>query len=431
MNYKELLDMNESVYQDSKVENTRKASIVDSIDRTLGICEQNKNIIDNIDDDFLNKVRLEKQDMPFLFLAVALQTLRWILLPSLDLDYSQIEKEDRLEANELKHGGTLKGKRSGQRYEKPAINKYKNSHYKRYIQEEQEYRSKLKGEGQYRYLSWIEILFHPVPDDAMSGSENILIKRNDFLGKTTFLSPIGKQLTGKNHHVATLGHDPVLGWFFGTLNIMASMITFCDLQTYKVTRSQQLDKWQQTINYAEPIGLLNMLEYCIGSFEEDNKRLSAAVARQAMHMQSDKYTKDGLPIPLLNPELAQKLIDKGWNSNEMDRVLKKAIKNVGGISTQYYLAEFINSIIRSIYLLADPNEIMFQKVKIERILSISCVISEFSNVAVVAATRNISKLDIGGIVYAIHQIVFDLNTRAEIEMDYISNEFSRVLEEKE
>ena len=115
----------------------------------------------------------------------------------------------------------------------------------------------------------------------------------------------------------------------------------------------------------------------------------------------------------------------------MDRVLKKAIKNVGGISTQYYLAEFINSIIRSIYLLADPNEIMFQKVKIERILSISCVISEFSNVAVVAATRNISKLDIGGIVYAIHQIVFDLNTRAEIEMDYISNEFSRVLEEKE
>lgn len=429
MNYKELLEINDELYQDSKKQVEANLRIINSIDRTMGICENNRSIVDKIDDSFLDKVKLTKNDLPFLFLAIGLQTVRWFLMPSFDFDYSKISKDERLQANEVKHQGKLEGYRSGQRYEKPEINRYKRNHQDKYIDEQIEYRNKIKGNGSFKYISWIEILFHAVPYDAMEGSEKILIKSKNLIGKTTFLSPIGKQLTGKNHHVATLGHDPVLGWIFGTMNIMSSMITFCDLQTYTVKQDVQLDKWKQSIDYLHPSNIGEMLSYCIGSVMEDYKRLPAAVARQAMHMQSDKYTKDGLPIPLLSPDKAQELINRGWNSNEMERVMKKTMKNVSITTLQFLVSEFINYVIRSIYLIVNLEDNRINQVKIERILTISSIIAECSNVGVVVATRNISRLDIGGLISMIHQIVFDAETRLEIEMDFINTEFDRLIME--
>ena len=425
MDYKELMRLNDELYHESKKQTDKKMKIINSIDKTMGICEQNKNIVDDIDNCFLDKVKLTKADLPFLFLATALQTVRWFLMPSVDLDYSKISKDQRLEANEVKHGGQLDGFRSGQRYEKPQINQYKINHKDKYIKEEVEYKNKIRGQGTYKYLSWIEILFHAVPYDAMNGSENIHINSNSWISKTTILSPIGKQLSGKNHHVATLGHDPVLGWIFGTMNIISSMITFCDFQTFPVKQDVQLDKWKQSIDYLHPSSLGEMISYCIGSIREDYKRLPAAIARQAMHIKSDKFTKDGLQIPLLTPDIAQKLINKGWNSNEIERIIKKTVKNSSIIAMQFVISELVNFIIRYIYLFINLGDI--NKAKIERILTISSTIAEFSNVGVVIATRNISKLDIGGLISMVHQIVFDLNTRIEIETDYINNEFNKLI----
>lgn len=431
INYDELRTLNENLYNENRLEIENRVRIVNSIDRTLGICEQNVEIINDLESDFLHKTKLSKQDIPFLFMAAALQTARWLLLPSLDLEFSKIEKGDRLESDEVKHGGVLDGKKSGKRYEKPEINKYKNNNSEKYNFEENEYRNKLQGKGEYKYLSWIEILFHAVPYDAMSGSENILIKSKNVLGKTTFISPMGRQLNGKNHHVATLGHDPVLGWIFGTMNIASSMITFCDLQTFPVNQGVQLDKRQQTIDYMHPSSIAHMINYCIKSFQEDYKRIPAAVARQAIHMQSDKYTKDGLPIPLLSPDIAQSLINKGWNSNEMERLMKKVLKNAGIISAQFFIAEIINMIIRSIYLFLNADkEIGIAKVKIEKILSISSVMAECSNVAVVAMTKDVSRLDIGGLISMVHQIAFDLKTRTEMETEYLQREFDKLIMEK-
>ena len=350
MNYQELLALNEEINKDCIEQTDRNNKIVNSIDRTIGICEENKNIVNKIDDDFLSKTKLTKNDIPFLFLAVGLQTVRWLLMPSLDLDFSKISKDDRLDSNEIKKGGKLSGQKSGKKYEKPEINRYKSNHQEKYSEEAAEYRNKLKGHGKYQYLSWIEILFHAVPYDAMTGSENISIQSKNLFGKLTFSSPIGKQLNGLNHHVATLGHDPVLGWIFGTMNIMSSMITFCDLQTFPVIQGIQFDQWKQSIDYLHPSNIGGMFEYCLGSIKEDNKRLPAAVARQAMHMQSDKLTKNGLQIPFLSPDKAQNLINKGWNSNELERLMKKVAKNAGIIALQFFISEFINLTIRSIYL---------------------------------------------------------------------------------
>lgn len=430
-NYSDLQRLNDEIYKESEELRSQQEIIVQNIDRTINICENNQQIINSIERDFLSKTKLQKKDLPLLFLATALQTLRWILLPSLDLDFTQISKEDRLNANDNKKSGLLAGKKSGQRYEKPEIDKAIRENEDEYSKEVDEYRNKLKGKGKYCYLSWLEILMNPVPYDAMVGSENINIISKNLLGRTTFYSPIGKQLVGKNHHVATLGHDPVLGWVFGTMNIVSSRITFCDLQTYPVIQNVQLDKWGQSIDYLNKSSISEMICYCINSFQEDTKRIPAAIARQAMHMQSDKYTKDGLPIPLLPPDKAQKLINEGWNSNEAERLLKKATKNTGVIALQLTIAELINMIIRSIYLFMFPDEgISFNKVKIEKILTISSLIAECSNVAVVVATRDISKLDIGGLISLLHQIVVDRNTQLKIEMEYIKNEFRALVMEE-
>lgn len=429
-NFSDLQKMNDEIYRDSKELSSQQEKFVKSIDRTIDICQNNQQIINSIENEFMSKTKLQKKDLPFLFFATALQTLRWILLPSLDLEFSQISKEDRLNANDNKKSGLLAGKKSGQRYEKPEIYKAIHENETKYSKEVEEYRNKLKGKGEYRYLSWIEILMHPVPYDAMVGSENINILSKSALGRTTFCSPIGKQLVGKNHHVATLGHDPILGWVFGTMNIASSRITFCDLQTYPVIQSVQLDKWGQSIDYLNKSSISEMIRYCINSFQEDTKRIPAAIARQAIHMQSDKYTKDGLPIPLLSPDKAQKLINEGWNSNEAERLLNKAAKNAGIIATQFTIAELINMIIRSIYLFMFPDEgISFNKVKIEKILTISSFIAECSNVAVVAATRDVSRLDIGGLISLVHQIVVNRDTHLQIEMEFVKSEFRTLVME--
>ncbi len=427
-NYNNLLRLNDEILRDSIILNEKNEKIFHTINKTIDICENNQQIVNEIENDFLKKTKMRKQDIPFLFLATALQTLRWILLPSLDLEFCQISKENRLNANDNKKSGPLAGRKSGQRYEKPEIYRAIHGDEIKYNQEVAEYRNKLKGRGEYNYLSWLEILMHPVPYDAMLGSENINILSKNAFGRTTFNSPIGKQLVGKNHHVATLGHDPILGWVFGTMNIVSACITFCDLQTYPVIQSVQLDKWGQRIDYLNKSSVAEMVKYCVNSFQEDGKRIPAAIARQAIHMQSDKYTKDGLPIPLLTPDKAQKLINEGWNSNEAERLLSKAAKNVGVVAAQFTIAELINMIIRSIYLFMFPDDgVRFNKVRIEKILTISSLIAEGSNVAVVVATRDISRLDVGGLISLVHQIAVNRKTQLEIELDFINREFRELV----
>lgn len=431
VNYDEFHQINDKI----QIENQRNLDciyrICQSINNTRTICQNSEIILTELDEVFLKKIKLTKKDIPFLFLAVALQTLRWILLPSLQLDFQQISKEDRLNSNEYRKNGILQGERSGSRYEKIKINEILSNNATKRQDETIKYREKLNGKPQYKYLSWLEILLHAVPYDAMEGSEYILIRSKSILNKVTFESPIGTRLYGKNHHVATIGHDPVLGWFFGTLNIMSGMITFCDLQTYPVISNVQLDKWNQHIDYMHPISIPQMINYCIGSFREDPKRLPAAVARQAMHMKSDALTKDGLPIPLLTPDKAQKLIDKGWNSNEAKRLVEQSMQNVAVIGSQFVIAEFINEVIRSVYFIIDGSngDYNFSSVKIEKILRISSLIAEVSNIAIVSTIRNLSMLDIGGYISLFHQIVLDNKTRHEIEDEFIRNNFEKIIQE--
>lgn len=73
--------------------------------------------------------------------------------------------------------------------------------------------------------------------------------------------------------------------------------------------------------------------------------------------------------------------------------------------------------------------VRFNKIRIERILTISSLIAEGSNVAVVAAIRDITRLDIGGLVSLVRQIAVSKKTQLEIEMDFINREFEKFVME--
>lgn len=405
----------------------QKNRTVNDMRRVSYVLNQVDNIIDDLDEEFSKRTGItNKEDMLFLGVAVALQCARWILMPKMDLDFDKVSNEERLSSNETKKSGVYKGEKSGATYENSEINKYKQKHIDKFNTEEAEYRKSIKGEGTNSYRSWIEILMRAVPYDAMNATED----SKTFIPSIRGLNNAGTNINGMNHHVATLGHDPVLGWIFGTMNIISQRITFVNLMTYNVVYDDplQLNKWGQSIDYSKPSGIVDMLQYCVGSIREDVKRLPAAVFRQGIHMQSDKLTKQGLPIPFLSSistKKAQYLIEKGWNSAEVERLIKKALKDAAIVGAQALICMLINLIIKSIYLMGgneeDEMELKLREVKINKILLISNLIASTSNVIYVAVTKNVNKLDIGGIGVTLINLFKSKDFMDKVKYEFISN----------
>lgn len=384
-------------------------------------------VVNDLDEEFSRRTGIvNKHDMKFLFFAVMLQSLRWILSPELsvpNMENGDLKHaiEDRLENKEKNHkGGEYEGKSSGKPYEDEKINEYLNKHKEKADESRNEYHGEEGRDTKYR--TWIEILLRNVPYDAMNsdGSGEIPNIRglNSYNPETNTYS----NLSPSNHHTATLGHDPVLGWVFGTANIMSSTISYITYQSYEVIQTNpQLNKWRQVINYSRPYSFFEILKYCIGSTTEDSKRLPAAVVRQAWHLASDKYCKIGLPIPLLSsidPEKMQRMIEKGWNNEEFKALLGKDAINIGA---NVVICILINLIIKAIYLFCfDAGEPDFdlKSVRIQKILLVSNAIVSASNVIYVAVSKNVGKLDIGGIGVTILEL---FKTRSFI--DKVKTEF--------
>lgn len=65
MDYDKLRKLNDDIFENSVQLTRKQMQIVDSIDRSVGICEQNKDIVENIERSFLEKTKLEKKIFRF------------------------------------------------------------------------------------------------------------------------------------------------------------------------------------------------------------------------------------------------------------------------------------------------------------------------------------------------------------------------------
>lgn len=316
-------------------------------------------IIENIDKQFKDKTKLSDEDIAFLFLCTGLQCARQYLLTNDRLRVSAIQ------GDKLVHDVV----------------------------------------GNIVPPTWEKILFQSVPYDA--------IKTGSHIEATG--------LAGTTHRFRTLGHDPVLGWVFGTANIMTNSLTKTDfVTTYQVSNNVIIRHY--------PLGTMGMLERAAGYAKGNPMLLSASVARQAIHFGSDYFTQQGLPIPFLgtlSPELAQRTIYTYRDP------AKRAYMDMWSITRGAALAALINQLIAVIHRLfydenKDGSEAMYE-VRTRKILSYSNAMSVGSNVVVSAFTKDLRKLDVGGVLAALHRFISDARFIQEVKRDFLKDEIYKAV----
>jgi len=392
-------------------------------------------LLTDIDKDFSKVTGIDnKKDLSLLFVATGLQCAKWLIMGQvmpLDFDFKH-------DPNARERIDNKEGDESTKEKQQEAEDKEKEKAKKKGSAED----TSAKG---FRTIS--QILKCPVPYDSMAAEKDTssvawgllaekLPLRRFYISPEmqSFTMPDGTNypLCGKNHHAYTLGHDPILGWIFGTINIMSRSMTLKDppLKTFHV----KCDKGEgNKVSGYSDFGL--KLNEAFQSYKENNRRLSAAVARQSIHFLSDKFCKTGLPIPLLSADKAQELIEQGWNSVEaaaaVKKVFSKIAKNAAIIGIQFIISFIINEIIKAIHLFLydekTDDDIRLYQVRTRKILLTSNCISSASNVLVSAgiaiATENplegAKRLDIGGFIETIHRLITDTKFIEEIKREYV------------
>ena len=261
-----------------------------------------------------------------------------------------------------------------------------------------------------------EIITNPVPFDAMYGSP-------DFdLG-----------LSGRTHRRKTLGHDPVLGWIFGTANIATSTLTTNNLASYHVKTGEVLIRDKITNNAQTPYVFYYVKEKLFHNGIDGKKIIATSLVKEAIHLKSDINTKESLPFPIvsaLSPELADTLASYGLD-----------MANIATVGKQASYAIMINMLIGMIhYLVHDFNKGESRKlyeVRTRKILLYSNYIASASNllyVTISAALGNgaaFRKLDIGGFIVTLYRLISDSAFIQKIKEEFIFGNFRAKIQDKD
>ena len=250
---------------------------------------------------------------------------------------------------------------------------------------------------------WIKLLTQSPPYDICSGS-----------------AALGINMGGKYHRLHTLGHDPVLGWLFGTANILTDIITLNDLQSFRVIRKPTMWITPEAVD----LGTLFAESYAVA--RADYLNLPAALFVQYQHYKSDEFTKIGLPVPVLSSfseEFASDLYKNQYDALCFSRDIKI-------IGASFFVSKFIDIIISLVHsLFRDHNESskLFE-VRTRKILLISNSIASTSSIIATCITQNPKQLDIGSLLSTISHLFFDIRFILKIKEEFIQNEIDKELQ---
>ena len=381
-----------------KIAQTGLEELSADVNKTIELYNNAENYLDEIDNQFETSTGLCKRDVAFLLLATALQIGRWIIIGELNGTISKKTDESRTAHDDQ----SIKDMEKEKRYE------YKEKH-------------KDDSHTKSKHRDWANIVFDSVPYDITRGS-----------GK------FGINMEGGYHRIHTLGHDPILGWIFGTMNILSDTITLdktYGLKTFKVEMIEKPKRW--TGPYTGTKGFIDAID----SIKEDENRLTAAVFAQALHLKSDEFTKLGLPVPILeafSPNTASKLYKEGYDSLRL-------MKDIAVVGAQALVSVLINLLISTIHgLFYNPNEYPnrdLYDVKTRKILMLSNIIASSSNAITVAgmevaaylsknpalAKKGWQYLDIGGYIITMYRIVSDTKFIHNVKKEFLEKEWGKLV----
>lgn len=340
----------------------------EEIEREL---EQYKDQIETVRGEFKKRTAIHAMDIPFLILATALQCVRqYVLTPFAE----RTNAEEQSEFMKEKYG------------------------------------KKTKLNGRYYYATKETIIAQPtVPFDIVAGS-----KKFDLGGEA------GKGMSGDSHRFRTLGHDPILGYIFGTANILTNTLTHSDLSSYHI-------KYKPTAGgaicpqIAENAKTKKMFEK-IGDrikTKEGMTLLVAAIVKEHLHLKSDRST-DGLPIPflsLISPDLAQTLAEQGLDAVRLGEIGKQA----SCAMTIDAIIAILHGLFCSISGETDRN---LYKVRTRKILLYSNLLATGSNIIYCTLTKSVKKLDVGGMLVTISHLFSDINFFDKIQCEFLNNQLN-------
>lgn len=317
--------------------------------------------IDLINDQFSKVTGLNSTDVKFLFFATVLQCLRQYLISN-----------DKFRFNTDKAGDKFIGKFVPRKYE--------------------------------------DILLGSVPYDAVR-------KADGFKDQNTGIS-------GANHRYMALGHDPILGWIFGTLNIMTNTLTKNSplLTTYIVRPHPTTGNYTQI---GESVLIPEVFINGANLAKNDYKLLGVSVIKQALHLGADAFTKMGLPIPIINtvsPDLSSKLLSENFRID------------LYSVSRGILLSTLINSIISAIHGLFYDEKVDIKRdlyeVRTRKILSYSNALATSSNIIYTSITEDFTKLDVGGAAVTLYRLISDYSFISKVKYEFINEILDSELREE-
>ncbi len=338
--------------------------------------------LDEINKKFSKRTSIiNKTDLSFLAVATALQVAKSLVFPYVAGKFGYGEgfnPDDRLDHND----------KSIEKAHRDANDKFRDK--------------KLKKNPTGH---WINILYQTVPYDITKGS-----------------AELGIDMGGRYHRLYTLGHDPILGWLFGTANILTDCITFNNFHTNRITRVDPVTGAAKMKITPEIVPLPMMFEECYQQIKGDKLNLPAALFAQAQHLKSDEFTKLGLPVPVLetlNEEFASKLYSEHYDA----LCLARDAKIVGASFIVSKILDIIITIAHGFFRDASENKDLYE-VRTRKILLISNSIASTSTIINTAITKNPKNLDIGSLLNTVTHLFSDLRFIARVKQEFIESEIS-------
>ena len=344
--------------------------------------------LEQIEKMFSNKTSIvNKTDLKFLAIATALQVAKSLLFPYVaeKFDYgNSFDSSERLNHND----------KSIEKAHREANDKYRDKHI-----------------DEHKKGHWINILYQTVPYDITKGSKDL-----------------GINMGGKYHRMYTLGHDPILGWIFGTANILTDCITFNNFHTNRISRIDPITGTKKMVITPEVVFIGQMFKECYEEVKADPLNLPAALFAQAQHLKSDKFTKLGLPVPLLssiNENFASKLYSENYDS----LCFARDTKIVGASFVVSKLVDMIISLIHGLFRNEDEDKDLYE-VRTRKILLISNAIASTSTLINAAITSNPKNLDIGSLLNTVSHLFTDLRFISRIKQEFIESEIANTLQKE-
>lgn len=323
---------------------------------------------------------VNKTDLSFLAVATALQVAKSLLFPYIADKFHYGDSFDP--AKRLAHNDE-----TIEKAHRKANDSFRDEHLKTH------------GTGY-----WINLLYQTPPYDITRGSADA-----------------GINLGGAYHRLYTLGHDPILGWLFGTMNILTDTMTLNDLSSYRVSRNPM-----RIVGGNVPLWALFQQSYA--EVKADPLNLPAALFAEAQHLKSDEYTKLGLPVPLVssfNEDFASEL----YKSNYDALCFARDAKIVGA---SFAISKIFDLIILLAHLqfCEETEDKKLYEVRTRKILLVSNAIASTSTVINASITKNPKNLDIGSLLNLATRLFSDTRFILRIKQEYINSEISNRMQKE-